>query len=63
MPRKEYEVTIRRKADGAEVKKRIFAENEAVARERAPDLARRGLEAMADREYAEFEVLGCTVLS
>lgn len=61
--RKQYDVRMRRKADGGEFTKVIFADNEDAARERAPGLARRGLRDLADREYAEFEVLSCVARS
>jgi hypothetical protein len=59
MIRKQFDVVLRRKDTGEEVKKSVFAKNEAGARERALSLARRGLETMADREYAEFDVITC----
>ena len=58
-PRQRYTVTMRRLLSGDEITKLILADSEATARARAPVLARRGLESMADRHYAQFEVLSC----
>jgi hypothetical protein len=57
MRRKQFKVSMRRKGTGEECSKVIFAEDEATARERAPMLTRRSLKIMADRQYAESEVI------
>lgn len=57
----QFKLRLRRQDTGEESDHTIFAITEAEARDRAPEVARRALDTMADRQYARFEVLSCNV--
>lgn len=58
---RQFKLRLRRQDTGEESDHTIFALTEAEARDRAPEVARRSLKAMADQNYAKFEVLSCDV--
>lgn len=58
---RQFKLRLRRQDTGEESDHTIFAMTEAEARDRAPEVARRALDTMADRQYAQFEVLSCNV--
>ncbi len=60
MPRKTaYNVTVRRKSTGEDTTWLSIANGPTQAGEHAIENARRKLQVMADREYAQFEVVAC----
>ena len=63
MPKKTvYRVRLRRQKTGEEHDRLIFASGKAKAAERAVAGARLALTTMAERKYAQFEVLSCAPL-
>ena len=56
---KPFKLRLRRQDTGEDHDLIIYASCEAEARDRAPDVAKRALKVMADRQYARFDVLSC----
>lgn len=62
MPKKTaYNVTVRRRDTGEDLTLLSITDTPQRAGEHAIEMARRGLKAMADRNYAQFEVVSCVV--
>lgn len=55
-----YNVVVRRKDTGEESDFKSIASSPERAREHAIEQAQRRLMVMADRQYAQFEVVSCT---
>lgn len=56
-----YNVDLRRKDTGEDLSFVVTASSQELAKEHAIDKARRQMATMADREYAQFEVVSCVV--
>lgn len=56
-----YSVSLRRKETGEDLNFTMTASSPERAKEGAVEKARRGMKTMADREYAQFEVVSCIV--
>ena len=54
-----YNVTLRREDSGEDIALTMVARSPEIAQEHAIDKARRQLSTMAERQYAQFEVVSC----
>jgi hypothetical protein len=61
MRKMKFDVRLRQVSTGEEHNRQIFAQDEAIAKERAVARARSSIaKTMVEREYGQFEVLSCT---